>query len=161
MPDVDTAPLIDAAREARRAGVGRRQANQEVAAHRLRARGFSYRRIAETLRIRYDVVSRWLYGEPPAPPATPLAPASQPAAPVPRPSPAVAPAAVPAQAASLEARIAWLESALVRFQDEALRREERLLAELAALRAALDGVVAPAASEGERTPYRLRTRERA
>lgn len=35
---------------------------KEQAAHRLRARGFSYRRIAEELQVRYDVISRWLSG---------------------------------------------------------------------------------------------------
>jgi len=35
---------------------------KEEAAHKLRARGFSYRRIAEVLQVRYDVISRWLSG---------------------------------------------------------------------------------------------------
>lgn len=35
---------------------------KEEAAHKLRARGLSYRRIAEELQVRYDVISRWLSG---------------------------------------------------------------------------------------------------
>jgi hypothetical protein len=35
---------------------------KEAEAHKLRARGFSYRRIAETLQVRYDQISRWLSG---------------------------------------------------------------------------------------------------
>jgi hypothetical protein len=37
----------------------------ETDAHRLRAKGLSYRRIAQELRVRYDLVSRWLSGPPP------------------------------------------------------------------------------------------------
>jgi hypothetical protein len=41
----------------------------ETAAHRLRAKGLSYRRIALQLRVRYDLVSRWLSGPRPSEPA--------------------------------------------------------------------------------------------
>jgi hypothetical protein len=127
MPEVNTAPLMDTLSEAQQAGVGRRGTDKQAAAHRLRARGFSYRRIAETLRIRYDIVSRWMYGDPPPPVAPP-----------PLPVPAVArPAAAPA-AVGLEQRLAALEAALARFQLETAQREDRLLAELGALRAALE-----------------------
>jgi hypothetical protein len=37
-------------------------AEKEAEAHKLRARGFSYRRIAETLQVRYDQISGWLSG---------------------------------------------------------------------------------------------------
>jgi uncharacterized protein YjcR len=35
---------------------------KEAEAHKLRARGFSYRRISEILQVRYDHISRWLSG---------------------------------------------------------------------------------------------------
>ncbi|MBC4016339.1 hypothetical protein [Siccirubricoccus deserti] len=128
MPEVNTPPLMDTLSEAQQAGVGRRGTDKQAAAHRLRARGFSYRRIAETLRIRYDIVSRWMYGDPPRPPAeTPPISAPLVTQPVPLPGPP-----------GLEQRLTALEATLSRFEAEAARREERLLAELGALRAALE-----------------------
>ncbi|TDG19602.1 hypothetical protein E2C05_27480, partial [Paracraurococcus ruber] len=85
MQEVTNGPALDPLREARRVGAGRPHADQRAAAQRLRERGFSYRRIAEVLRIRYDTVSRWLYGDAPAaapPVAAPLPPVARSAPPV-------------------------------------------------------------------------------
>lgn len=57
---------------------GKKEADAERAANRLRKAGYSYRRIAETLKIPYITVSRWLSGDvgvvhkPPPPPPSPL-----------------------------------------------------------------------------------------
>jgi len=142
LPEVTTATLMDARREAQQAGVGRPGADKEAAAHRLRARGFSYRRIAETLRIRYDTVSRWLCGDPPT--ATPIAPPPLQAA--------VSPAtrAMPASG-GLERRLAALEVTMARYEAEAARREERLLAALAEVRDALQ--TSPVTGRARHAPW--------
>ena len=108
----------------------------EQAAHKLRARGFSYRRIAEELRVRYDMVSQWLSGLPPT------ARGSTPPAPVPtRAVPAearqeeareqAAPSADGTRITLLEQRLAETFAALQRLSDEARQREARLQAALA------------------------------
>lgn len=148
LPEVTTATPMDARREAQQAGIGRPGADKEAAAHRLRARGFSYRRIAETLRIRYDTVSRWLCGEPPSDPIVVARP-FVPAAPV---------AHTPPRAPALEARLAALEAALARYQQDAVLREERLLAALAEVRDALQA--SAAAGRARRMPWEAE-RERA
>lgn len=142
LPEVTTATLMDARREARQAGIGRPGTDKEAAAHRLRARGFSYRRIAETLRIRYDTVSRWLCGDPPTA-----------AVAVSLPQPSTMPPAVRAAPANpgLERRLAALETAMARYEAEAARREERLLAALAEVRDALQAGTAP--GRAHRAPW--------
>ena len=168
--------LMNPASEAQQAGVARRLADKEAAAHRLRARGFSYRRIAETLRIRYDTVSRWLYGAhtaapPPrhqaqTPAATPAAanapgrPAALRAAPAAAASDGHGAGALSLRTAALEARIVGLEASLSRFQADAAAREERLLAELSGVRDALAAVSAQASTRGGPAGW-LRGRERA
>lgn len=116
---------------------------RETAAHKLRARGFSYRRIAEVLRERYDVVSRWLGGAPATP--VPHDPGHAPRMdrPPPAPSPqrtAVAPVAAPpaqpvpppvdeaaeARARALEQRVADLMATLRQMAAENREREARL-----------------------------------
>ena len=108
----------------------------EQAAHRLRARGFSYRRIAEELRVRYDMVSQWLSGLPPT------TRSSAPPAPVPTravPTEArqeerceqAAPSADGARITLLEQRLSEAFAALQRLSDEARQREARLQAALA------------------------------
>lgn len=108
----------------------------EQAAHKLRARGFSYRRIAEELRVRYDMVSQWLSGLPPT------ARGSTPPAPVPTPAvPAearqeesreqAAPSADGARITLLEQRLSEAFATLQRLSDEARQREARLQAALA------------------------------
>jgi len=142
LPEVTTATLMDARREAQQAGIGRPGADKEAAAHRLRARGFSYRRIAETLRIRYDTVSRWLCGD--LPTAMPIVPQATRAATLP------AAPAVPTNP-GLERRLAALETAMIRYEAEAARREERLLAALAEVRDALPA--GSVAGRGRRAPW--------
>jgi predicted transcriptional regulator len=108
----------------------------EQAAHKLRARGFSYRRIAEELRVRYDMVSQWLSGLPP------ISRGSQPAPPIPAPAmptearqeearEQAAPSADAARIAILEQRLSNAFAALQRLSDEARQREARLQAALA------------------------------
>jgi hypothetical protein len=105
----------------------------EQAAHKLRARGFSYRRIAEELRVRYDMVSQWLSGLPPASRAPAPLPSS-----VPRIEPqregrreqAAAPGDDP-RIAVLEQRLAEAFAALQLLAHEARARELRLQAALA------------------------------
>jgi hypothetical protein len=119
---------------------------RETAAHKLRARGFSYRRIAEILRERYDVVSRWLGGAPPAAPifhdpghapriaraAAPVPAPTPGAVPGPAPAPAgavlaaVADAAAEARARALEQRVADLMATLRQMAAENREREARL-----------------------------------
>jgi hypothetical protein len=144
MPEVTTAPLIDSESAAQQAGATRRGTDKQAAAHRLRALGFSYRRIAETLRIRYDIVSRWMYGEPPP---------SAVAAPIPTPAPVAALPETAPVTPGLEQRLAALEAALSRFQAEAAQREERLLAELSALRLALEASAGQAAGHARVLPW--------
>ena len=105
----------------------------EQAAHKLRARGFSYRRIAEELRVRYDMVSQWLSGLPPASRAPAPLPSS-----VPRTEPqregrheqAAAPGD-DSRIAVLEQRLAEAFAALQLLAHEARARELRLQAALA------------------------------
>jgi len=118
----------------------------EQAAHKLRARGFSYRRIAEELRVRYDMVSQWLSGLPPlsrgATPAPPVAAPPVPAPPIPAPAMPTeawqeeaqgqsAASADAARIAMLEQRLSEAFAALQRLSDEARQREARLQAALA------------------------------
>lgn len=106
----------------------------EQAAQKLRARGFSYRRIAEELRVRYDMVSQWLSGLPPtsraptgpAPVAASMAPAE------PRRHQELGQASADgARIAVLEQRLSEAFAALQRLSDEARQREARLQAALA------------------------------
>jgi hypothetical protein len=105
----------------------------EQAAHKLRARGFSYRRIAEELRVRYDMVSQWLSGLPPASRAPAPSPSS-----VPRSEPQREERREQAAASGDNSRIAVLEqrlaeafAALQLLAHEARAREVRLQAALA------------------------------
>jgi predicted transcriptional regulator len=108
----------------------------EQAAHKLRARGFSYRRIAEELRVRYDMVSQWLSGLPPTS-RGPTPPAYAPARVMPaeaRQEDAREQAAASADAARiavLEQRLSEAFAALQRLSDEARQREARLQTALA------------------------------
>ncbi|MFM2148634.1 MAG: hypothetical protein RLZZ187_940 [Pseudomonadota bacterium] len=108
----------------------------EQAAHKLRARGFSYRRIAEELRVRYDMVSQWLSGLPPTS-RGPTPPAYAPARVMPaeaRQEEAREQAAASADAARiavLEQRLSEAFAALQRLSDEARQREARLQTALA------------------------------
>lgn len=106
----------------------------EQAAQKLRARGFSYRRIAEELRVRYDMVSQWLSGLPPTSrlPAVsaPAAARSVPAEPY-RDQGLAQASADAARIAVLEERLSEAFVALQRLSDEARQREARLHAALA------------------------------
>lgn len=108
----------------------------EQAAHKLRARGFSYRRIAEELRVRYDMVSQWLSGLPPTS-RGPTPPAPVPARVVPAEArqgqgrEQAAASADAARIAVLEQRLSEAFVALQRLADEARQRETRLQAALA------------------------------
>lgn len=108
----------------------------EQAAQKLRARGFSYRRIAEELRVRYDMVSQWLSGLPPtartAATAAPLPPRAVPAEPQHEAARTQAAASADAaRIAVLEQRLSEVFVALQRLSEEARQREGRLLAALA------------------------------
>jgi hypothetical protein len=135
--EINPVPLMNPDHEARRAGLGRPETDQQVAAHRLRARGFSYRRIAETLRIGYGTVSHWLYAEAPAPGVKAQPPPLVDSLVLPAvPSPAKPNA--PAQGTTvLEIRVAMLEAGLARVQKASAQREAELIAELDSLRGAL------------------------
>jgi hypothetical protein len=117
----------------------------EHAAHRLRARGYSYRRISRELSVRYDLVTLWLSGDVADTPSVypdgriePSFAAPRPASPVTAralPDVAVrAPAAVPAAdvsewrrvAAALEQRVKDLLASLVQLSQESREREARL-----------------------------------
>lgn len=108
----------------------------EQAAHKLRARGFSYRRIAEELRVRYDMVSQWLSGLPPTP-RSPAPPPPAPAHGVPdaarqdQARDLAATSADAARIARLEQRLTEVFAALQRLSDEARQREARLQTALA------------------------------
>ena len=128
----------------------------ERTAQKLRARGLSYRRIAELLSVRYDMVAQWLAGLPGT--------HERPLEPSPAVHPAIAsqvenkPTAFPSDASrisTLEHRLSEAFTSLQHLSDEGRRREARLLttlteerqsarlqierldAEVAALRAAL------------------------
>jgi transcriptional regulator with XRE-family HTH domain len=103
----------------------------EQAAHKLRARGFSYRRIAEELRVRYDMVSQWLSGMPPSsrgstPPAPVPTPAVQAEARQEESREQAAPSADGVRIAFLERRLSEVFAGLQRLSDEARQREARL-----------------------------------
>jgi hypothetical protein len=118
----------------------------EHAAHRLRARGYSYRRISRELSVRYDLVTLWLSGESEVTPSVyldgriePSFAAPRPALPVaatarPQPDAAAWPSAVPAAdvsewrrvAAALEQRVKDLLASLVQLSQESREREARL-----------------------------------
>jgi predicted transcriptional regulator len=98
----------------------------------LRERGWSYRRIAETLRVPYNIVSRWL--------STPE-PAFEFRSAVPRPTPAAsvmdaaAIQALVARAGELERRLTDLDRRLAEERRAAKGREERLLTTIDELKA--------------------------
>lgn len=98
----------------------------------LRERGWSYRRIAETLRVPYNIVSRWL-SQPEA--AFEFKPAA------PRPAPATGSAdtaaiqALVARAGDLERRLTELDRRLSDERRAAKGREERLLTTIDELKA--------------------------
>ena len=110
-------PVADILRSSARCGV-----TAEKNAHKLRAEGLSYRRIAVELRVRYDQVSRWLSGSAlPADAARPR-PTS--------PEPPVAATAQTADRTAAEAastgRINDLMATLRQVSRESREREERL-----------------------------------
>jgi predicted transcriptional regulator len=98
----------------------------------LRERGWSYRRIAETLRVPYNIVSRWL-----SQPETTfeLRPALPRAAPVTGTADAAAIQALVARAGDLERRLAELDRRLTEERRAAKGREERLLTTIDELKA--------------------------
>lgn len=111
----------------------------EKAAHRMRGRGYSYRRISRELHVRYDLVTSWLSGGESEPAATysdgriepsftaPRPPAAAP--PPARPGPVASQAAEPewrARAAALEQRVKDLLASLVQLSAESRERETRL-----------------------------------
>lgn len=104
----------------------------EEAAQKLRARGFSYRRIAEELRVRYDIVSQWLSGLPPTSRGpTPQAPVPARAVPAAARREQAAASADGVRIAMLEQRLSEAFAALQRLSDEARQREARLQTALA------------------------------
>jgi hypothetical protein len=113
----------------------------EHAAHRLRARGYSYRRISRELHVRYDLVTLWLSGEGAASPAVypdgriePSFVAARPAPPVAVSPARILPEPVPVaemsdwrrRAAALEQRVKDLLASLVQLSQESREREARL-----------------------------------
>jgi hypothetical protein len=141
----------------------------ETTAHRLRARGFSYRRIAEELRIRYDLVSTWLSGQSTKPV---LRPPQEFSAPEPPQEPARSldsAAPHPPQVAALERRIADLLAGMMQQSRDSREREARLheaienerraaaqreaqiVSELNNLRVTVEALVARAGLDAERS----------
>lgn len=98
----------------------------------LRERGWSYRRIAETLRVPYNIVSRWLSG--PEAPFEFAPAASRPAHPAGG-ADAAAIQALIARAGELERRLAELDRRLTEERQAAKGREERLLTTIDELKA--------------------------
>jgi hypothetical protein len=158
----DTSVLRDSGSQSQVNHLVKRQHGLEASertAHKLRAQGLSYRRIAELLSVRYDMVAQWLAGLPgtyerslePSPAVhTAIAPQAE-----------SQPAAFTSDAtrmSALEHRLSKAFTLLQRLSDEGRRREERLLttlteerqsarlqierldAEVAALRATLEAL---------------------
>lgn len=98
----------------------------------LRERGWSYRRIADTLRVPYNIVSRWLSG-----PDTPFefTPAASRPAHTTGGADAAAIQALIARAGELERRLAELDRRLTEERQAAKGREERLLTTIDELKA--------------------------
>ncbi|MSP89882.1 MAG: hypothetical protein EXQ92_13900 [Alphaproteobacteria bacterium] len=98
----------------------------------LRERGWSYQRIAETLRVPYNIIARWLSGPEES---FVLTPSTARPAPVTGGAEGAAIQALIARAGELERRLAELDRRLTEERQAAKGREERLLTTIDELKA--------------------------